>query len=1116
MRVVSVLADEMGCIVSGSEHAGRLVRFWRTLELFGPQLVPEAGACPESGGLVVELGADELAPWENTNTLPALKPGRVWQFVVYGGLFGVGRAREALIRTFGEDQLEADARRGGTTAAFAVTLTDDGVVVPESATLSGLAWAVNRLRSPGPADSGWADGYEHDSTAFTAAFDTLTQEAVPPEPDTEQVGPAPRWRALDVAGRGVAASVIAAGADGVISPGLAGMSALAFAERLTADDEFDAPRLTGRDLHTFTGELCGALGIRSELRAGGVRVACVQVATRDADTTATEDRLNSGLGADLAELAAAVERGDIGAALRDYLAATEELPVDERIDVRERQDVVVEGLLPHLLPDGRWPGDPLVSGQQFAVDRAMAQLRDDAGIFAVHGAPGTGTTTMLRDLLAGIVVERAGQLAAFDDPMTVFTGITEQVQVAKNYTVGAHRLTPAVTGFEVVLATGSDETAADVVAEIQHREAIDRHVQTNHFTELAELVSGQPAWGLVAAALGGTRRTFGEQFWFGDRFATDRKTQASSGGMLDILKHAEADPDSLPDWQTAVRDFASRRAEVRKLAQQRQDVADAVAGLPAMNDGLLSMSAEISNADAAHAHWRERHQLATEHLRAAQAAHHRIGKLLGEHGGQKPGFVASLSTGFRAGRRWSARSNELLRERHIAESDMRRRQTEVDYTREQWAQAAEHGRTLIRDHVELTNRRTDALDIIERARENWAHTIPFGDVAGDDEQFQLCNPWADEQYCTARRELFLSALRLHRAFLLNAAPRVRDNLIVAIALIRGELATAPKPETVAAAWQTLFLAVPMVTTTFTALPRLFEGLGREALGWLFVDDAGQAAPQSVAGGLWRARRAVIVGDHRQLGPAEVLPTSAQEALVRQFGLEPEWLPDRASARQAADRAVRFGTWLAPADYDEPVWVGTPLRVHRRSDLPIFELTHRIAYDEDLLVFGTPQRTDFPGHDRWIDVRSARAEGNWIPGEGAALAALLAQLAEDGIAPTDIRVVSPFRDVARGARAVANEVLGAEFAASQVGTVHAMRGRSAEVVVLILGTSPAAGGSRRWAAANPSVLNAAVSRARRRVYVIGNYRLWSSQRYFDVLAEHWPADSDQLVQETVSH
>jgi len=73
----------------------------------------------------------------------------------------------------------------------------------------------------------------------------------------------------------------------------------------------------------------------------------------------------------------------------------------------------------------------------------------------------------------------------------------------------------------------------------------------------------------------------------------------------------------------------------------------------------------------------------------------------------------------------------------------------------------------------------------------------------------------------------------------------------------------------------------------------------------------------------------------------------------------------------------------------------------------------------------------------------------------------------------------------------------------VGTVHTMQGKEADVVILVLGTHPDRVGSRQWAANTPNLLNVAVSRARRRLYVIGNRETWGDQKYFDILAASLP-------------
>jgi superfamily I DNA and/or RNA helicase len=73
----------------------------------------------------------------------------------------------------------------------------------------------------------------------------------------------------------------------------------------------------------------------------------------------------------------------------------------------------------------------------------------------------------------------------------------------------------------------------------------------------------------------------------------------------------------------------------------------------------------------------------------------------------------------------------------------------------------------------------------------------------------------------------------------------------------------------------------------------------------------------------------------------------------------------------------------------------------------------------------------------------------------------------------------------------------------------MQGKEADVVILALGTHPDRPWARNWAAETPNLLNVAVSRARRRLYVVGNREAWRTMKYFSILAELlpvWPPGS----------
>lgn len=62
-----------------------------------------------------------------------------------------------------------------------------------------------------------------------------------------------------------------------------------------------------------------------------------------------------------------------------------------------------------------------------------------------------------------------------------------------------------------------------------------------------------------------------------------------------------------------------------------------------------------------------------------------------------------------------------------------------------------------------------------------------------------------------------------------------------------------------AVYETLFLLIPVVSSTFASVQRLLKNVKEDIIGTLIVDEARQASPHMAIGALCRAGKAVIVG-----------------------------------------------------------------------------------------------------------------------------------------------------------------------------------------------------------------------------------------------------------------
>jgi hypothetical protein len=1161
---------------------------------------------------------------------------------------------------------------GGKGALLSFAVDDTGHLLKDSITLSGCAWAVSRTLMPGPESDTWLDGFEEDQKRLLAYLFEIGDGRI--RIDTDPVG-VPRNGggsgliagtaarvALDVVTGGIASlpsviSLVAAPAVGPIAAKVIEkvgdslakdatdtISTVAKAEKgddkdravgsdgdLSGTDEdsevsasppsaLGVKVLTVDDLAAIIRWVAENLGVAEALEPNAIRVKSYQVSLRSADEVSTDEFLNSFYADDLERVADAVEAGDVGETLTAYLRAEESIDMARRIDLRESPYAVLQSLAPRSMPLGRWPGKPdrpLALSQQFAINKIFHSFKepDSRGIYAVNGPPGTGKTTMLRDLIAALVVERATHLAKLKSARDAFEKKPLEWRTedsAKRFPRSINPLKPELTGFEIVVASSNNGAVENITLEVPGVKTVDLESfpDADYLSEPATILTGTPCWGAVAARLGrrSNRQEFVDRFWWGrsDRGKRGRTESPERRGLQQILQDLESRGDGgrmekvLP-WGEAVRHFTTAVEDAQRLAHKRQRIAEileqatepdatlaalrkqayghreCVARLQTRRNELNRAAGEardeFGRAEIAVIHARDLLASAKEKVDRADTRVKAASTTLHNHIAGKPRLLRRMWSKNALGT-WQGESKPLAEalynaDRLLAEAEAhytvceaavsarqhdlndaarteqrcRTRLSQCEKDLERAASTVGTADRAVRSREAVVRREAERLN---QARRRWPQTLPGAEwnAAPDDrdamEKRERFSPWMDEEFAAARSRVFLAALDLHRAVLTAEPGLMRRNLRAAIDVVNGDAPYELPQRTVVAAWQMVFFVVPVISTTFASMSRMFASLGREALGWLFIDEAGQAAPQAAVGALWRSQRAVVAGDPRQLEPVVTLPWSGQKRLCRQFGVDPQWAPQSASVQSVADRLNTYGTWLPEPDSPAYTWVGSPLRVHRRCDQLMFEVSNKIAYD-NMMVYGVTPREPFEliSQSTWLDVGAHPTGSKWNPIEGDYVVETLniirnriaqqmdRELADAGTdlpewAVNDkdreieltrrvagaVFVISPFRDIVDHLRKVIGQRL--PSADKRLGTIHTTQGKEADIVILTLGTATDQARSRKWASQTPNLLNVAVTRARRRLVVIGDYRNWSQHPNFRILAQHGKRDAGSLL------
>jgi hypothetical protein len=1199
-------------------EAAAALNFWQALEYLAPQAPPDVKLVDCVWALTANM-PDAAMPWNDPVKQVVLNEqiGPKQRFQIFSGIISGVDLIEVAREHLGAAPVDMSERPPPKSAAC-VMLGLNGVgMATGEVFVSTVPWAMARIvesaGSTAPINfSGFLGMYGVEQQIQEKVEDLLVE--------------------LKLLAKTVPADESETKAPSVAPTSPAAMpAATATQDAVSVPEQPELRPVTSADIATITHLIFELSGWRPA-REEAWRIKAFKASDKDDDSPAAQENpLNSFYAEDLERLSTALGAGNVGTGLREYLRGEDS---SDRVDLERDVDALISGVHPSRQPPSCWPGKfPLVTAQQFAVNTIMRELGGGEGIFSVNGPPGTGKTTMLKDIVAAIVVGRAEVLAGFDNPASAFQG---KVGI-EDYQYQTYKLDERLRGFGIVVASANNGAVENISRELPGLGAIDPSLDVDYFSMVADSVAApvkakrlgpqRERWGLIAAVLGNkeNRNHFVNRFWFAGAPPKNKKNEPLDPLRLRSVKELmRAGEHGAMSWEQARARYrqAARRGDV--LTAQAAAAADAVqalrlhasaktealAELGALQihtdallasakaaDGVADSAAEAARDCAAKVAIAERLGLARGRILQARAeleakgAGMPSGGLDGAkeshaqalrdvqnlredhelHLRARPGLISQL---FRTefSRRWNARGQELedqLRHARLAEKSAAQRVLaasslgkEIESIQARLTstelEAEQFGGEAIRAGIKTTDseaglrRELSALAADAEAKRGLAASAKASigptqremcglQLAADEadanmrgaqavldgmnlhgqalrswdlnqldrETMHSMSPYHSRELFEARRDLFVAAMDLHKAFIVASWGKLERTLSAFVNVLGGSLSPAKVTDGVAHLWDAFFLVVPLVSTTFASFPRLFTGIRREELAWLLIDEAGQATPQQAAGGIWRAKRSVVVGDPLQLEPVVAIPGELITPLLKRCQAEQQWTPPAASAQTLADRANRYGMYLGEEGSDDAVWLGSPLLVHRRCLDPMFDIANNIAY-ENKMVYGAGEDKGPAGigPSRWIDMRPTYAEGHWIEAQGLKAAELVELLTGGVLRNSDgqfkVYVITPFRTVAQKMKALLYNRY-KKASEGMAGTVHTFQGKEAEHVIFLLGGNPKTPGViATFAGAKPNLVNVAVTRAKRRLYVIGDRNYWTGpgdvHRIFSRMAE----------------
>src|SRR5690625_698617 len=776
-------------------------------------------------------------------------------------------------------------------------------------------------------------------------------------------------------------------------------------------------------------------------------------------------------------------------------------------------------LQPENYPLGRFPSEtekPLSFMQQTAVNLA---LKDENHIAGVNGPPGTGKTTLLKDIFAELIVEQAKDISDLKD---------QQIKGSIPYFDKAKlgRLPQSIADKNIIVASTNNGAVQNIVEELPKQEEISNEfieslIEADYFYENSNTkfkeefpeIDGKKKREITSEILG-------DENW--GTFSKEGGAKSKINNLLLTLemneKHLaeeyEPNPKAYEEFLTLYKEIKEVRKKVqkhseliqkynniiylynekeqeleqfkdtskRKLDLLKKETTESITALNNRNEEIKKEQISNNNKQA---------QL-TSDKEQAERNYFTIQE-------QKPGlmllqkifnpkkvndYLERLSHANEELNKINKTENELLKNNNKLADELDKNKETINQDKNKLEKEnKKHEHLLKEKQIEMDKLAKEKICLEEKKSKSKIEALDFSKSYSN---LQLSTPWFDNQFRWLQSELFIASLKVRKQFLYENFKHIK----AARMIWSFQSEHAPKEngaQILESAWQWINFAVPVISTTFASFGRMFKNLKEESISNLFIDEAGQALPQASVGAIFRSKRVLAVGDPSQIKPVMVLDSELLTIVSEYYNIDESFLSTDASTQSLIDAASEYGY-----KKNEDEWIGIPLWVHRRSNYPMFTISNVISYD-NLMVQGINKKKVY-GSSNWLHV-SGKANDKFVKEQATLLVETINEKLQHNPALKDeIYVISPFKNVAYQLEKELDTIgftKRMNGKATNVGTVHTFQGKEADIVYFVLGADTSSEGAATWAVDEPNMMNVAATRAKKEFYIIGDKRLYAS-------------------------